>query len=402
MINPPVVFLVPDKPLIGWSRAPEAAGVTVAYWRTGGPGDTDRARRAYKRVAFPTHNYGARDGYSYETRYFNAKGVACSTWGNDVSYAVPKPPTPDPPPVPPGPPLNLKVVGLVGEYGVPLLMTDAQGLGVQAMRVEIDRNGMTNKGVTAAEAHARLQAAGIKMLPLINDYTLAWDDQRWEDMARAAIPYCDLGWAEDGNEAFGIWYTKAINTETGKPWKADGRPVGAHQDARGYGEMGQRMHRVLSAAGIGLLLSGITYYTNSSGKSVPWFDDVVIGGPELVAPDVGIAQHPYPNTNPSWDYGTQLALMHKWYPNVPIWLTEIGMKVGPDSQARMPQEQAAFVTKVYEDLNAYDFLKAAFWYSQVDWHTPLKGNDWGFGLIDDLGRPRLSHEAYRAAAASLR
>lgn len=302
--------------------------------------------------------------------------------------------------------LATPVLGINTNYRDDTYLNDAVTLGAMSVRVECFNGALGGtpggNSTTEAEAHAVLNNVGLKMLPLVNDYTRAWSDAGWATAAVEAIPYADYGVIEIANEP----YIQGIG----------GRAVAASRDAVGYGAMVRACQEAITATGstVKVLASagGPTGFTatwpildyektdltiSHASTGNGWIGDIKAADPGLESIIGGWAIHPYQinlaNSGPAFITSVRS------FTTLPLWFTEAGVATNPT----IPAEEATKVT----GLNTYvdTYLLAAphdvygvYWYNHKDYFLYGTRPDQGWSLVLDDNSHVPAYAAFQAAA----
>jgi hypothetical protein len=216
------------------------------------------------------------------------------------------------------------MVGLNAAWQDPTYLADAQALHVQWIRVE-NWNGevSTDAGGTVAAALTTLATAGIKVLPLVNNYYTSWvtaeGQTDWiNNVTYYAKTYGKGGtfWSgktdmgtdviEVGNECYGSWY----------PWPDTGylRPDSYAQMLKAAGQS----VTTATAGRVKILASVAADYQRADGTWHDWGTDMKAAVPNITSYIGGIVVHPYgdiasigvgTSTDPNW-YPCPTLLFH--------------------------------------------------------------------------------------------
>lgn len=286
---------------------------------------------------------------------------------------------------------------------------DAQSLGATSLRVEIwhdtVNHGVAGVSDTPALAQSLLSNRGIKMLPMVNQYGLAWNDSAWEAAAVAAVPYADLGVIEIANEPYGSWFWSAAQA----------------RDPGGYAKMVARCADAVAPYGIEVTFAvggtgsgGLDYQRpddswSQNGSGGGWINDALASGtgvPNLLDRIGGIAVHPYgilPGETGAQHVAAVEALLVAKGVALPLWFTECGRKVGTaNGFPSSPEIQAQAAIIYYHDyLFSEDHNVAGVWWFNHRDFTPMDpAGDNGWGLIDETNHKRPAWSAIQAEASS--
>ena len=215
---------------------------------------------------------------------------------------------------------------------------------------------------------------------------------------------------EMGNE---VYYAANYPVINGKPtcgppynWPDDGC-----QNPGAYAQMLKLAATAVTAvtnSRIKLLAETIPYYTNASGNPGDWHADMVTVVPNIASYLGGIAAHPYgdipPNicngtcsTNPNWHYPANLDTDHSDWPNLPVYITEVGQQasiVGFTGQCQA-------MNQYFTDFKNNSWEAGLFYYGQKEWTSNTSD---GFDVLYGTGDPGIvapAWYAYQAQATNL-
>ena len=204
---------------------------------------------------------------------------------------------------------------------------DANALGVSTIRVGM-WNSTTEEGSTPSAVHTHLSAQGLKVLPLVVDYSTDWTSSAWEAAAVAAVPYADHGIIEIANE----------------PWVGGfGWPSNGHRRPGDYASMVKRCADAVAPYGVKVLAAvggtgtyGVDYQTvagpwSQAQSGGGWVNDMVAAEPTILDIVAGVTVHPYHiRPTDASDGRRAMQYMMDYFGWVPLWFTECGRKVQTD------------------------------------------------------------------------
>jgi len=283
----------------------------------------------------------------------------------------------------------------------------AARLGISVDRVEMNPGDPRGYDDSLVAADVR---AGLQPLPLLNVYTdLGTLDQpafaAWALDTAARYARGGAFWqAHPGLSArLAPDYFELLN----EPYGPQDGPV---PDPAAYAQLFATTVALSRAQHLAArwLLAASVDYTDAQGGARNWDHDLIAAVPNLSSLAAGVTVHPYGTR--SWqgdpDEGwSKLLAVHADFPNLPVWITEVGYSSTqyPAGLAAGEQEKARAVRWYVRQVAATPWIAALFIYGYRDADADPTNPEDNYGLVSYDGTRLLpAFGAYRDALAALR
>lgn len=296
---------------------------------------------------------------------------------------------------------GLKLFGIVDAHGPQRKAgVDAKSLGITLNRVDFHYG----ESISSMDSKVALDSShGLTPLPLLTHYgTISeFDLAGWQSWAKTVVARYGPGGSfwngrSDGqyaprffellNEPYGYWYYPRPDPAAYARFFAN--VVSAAQAANPQARFLLAAHpqAFRDAAGV------------FSRQTWNWMVKAAPDGPRALALAGGVTSHSYGSQQ---DAGLIAVASHKDFPDLPVWITEIGYRIGETlSDGATPvtvteDVQAARMQRSLVDYVSWPWAVAYVWFKWADYGPD---NMWGIVRADGSRRP--AYETYRSFIAA--
>jgi hypothetical protein len=296
---------------------------------------------------------------------------------------------------------DLKLFGIVDAHGPQRKAgADAKGLGVTLNRIEFGYG----ESIASMDAKVALDTShGLTPLPLLSQYgaIAEFDLPAWQSWTKTVVVRYGPGgtfWqgrSDDQyaprffellNEPYGYWYYPRPDPAAYARFFAGVVSAAQAANPRTRFLLAAHPQTFRDAAGV---FSRQTW--NRAVKAAP-------DGPQALALAGGVTSHSYGSQR---KVGLTAVAIHNDFPDRPVWITEIGYRVGEilsDGTAPVTvtdDVQAARMQRSLVDYTNWPWAVAYVWFKWADYGP---GNMWGVVRADGSRRP--AYETYRSFIAA--
>jgi hypothetical protein len=294
---------------------------------------------------------------------------------------------------------SLKVFGIDDIDARSQSVVAAKTIGVTLDRVEFEYGEFMASMDAKMERDAK---NGFTPLPLLSQYGTisAFDVAGWQRWASAVVARYGPGgtfWNGRADRAFAPTFFEVLNEPYG--FWYDPRPEPA-----AYASF---FTQVVSAAKAAnprarfLLATSPLTYRDAAGvfakKTWDAYFKASKDGPQAERLADAVTVHPYGvSTADRWGWAAVVAT-HNDYPNLPVWITEVGYRIGQVVDGTTINEalQAEWLQRSLTDYMTWPWAHVFVWYK---WNDYGPDNLWGLVRSDDTHRP--SFDVYKAFVAA--
>jgi hypothetical protein len=288
---------------------------------------------------------------------------------------------------------------------------EAGGVDAKKIGLTLDRQGWQNPGaagvdeqtsVAALDARVSVDAAdGLAILPILYDYRQlsTIDANVWADWAARVVSRYGPGgtfWAGRADGDLAPVYFEILN----EPFNQNLEKAGfVEPDAyTTFFKTVVTRARAANPAAKFLFPGATQTILDSQNKwSTESWDQLVKAspdGPAAIALADAVTVHPY-NSYVEPDGWGQAVVVHNDFPGKPVWITEIGFRLGDslDGNILTQESQAAYLQRSLADFISWPWAQAYLWFKWSDYSATDNDNRWG--LVDWDGTHRISYDAYQ-------